>query len=72
MEGLQAEGVPGAEVLRAATLNGAELMGWADKIGSLEAGKLADIVAVVGDPLADVAVLQQVSFVMKGGTVVRR
>jgi imidazolonepropionase-like amidohydrolase len=72
LEGLQAEGVPPAEILRAATLEGAELMGWADRIGTLEAGKLADVVAVDGDPLADVAVLQSVSFVMKGGVVVRR
>ena len=72
LEGLQAEGVPPAEILRAATANGAELMGWADRIGTLEAGKLADVVAVTGDPLADVAVLQRVSFVMKGGVVVRR
>ena len=72
LEGLQAAGVPPAEILRAATSNGAELMGWSDRIGSLEAGKLADVLAVVGDPLADVAVLQKVSFVMKGGSVVRR
>ena len=72
LEGLQAEGVPPAEVLRAATLNGAELMGWSDRVGSLEAGKLADVIAVEGDPLADVAVLQRVGFVMKGGKVVRR
>jgi imidazolonepropionase-like amidohydrolase len=72
LEGLQAEGVPPAEILRAATANGAELMGWSDRIGSLEAGKLADVVAVTGDPLGDVAVLQKVSFVMKGGSVVRR
>lgn len=72
LEGLQAEGIPPAEVLRAATVNGAELMGWADRVGSLEAGKLADVIAVDGDPLADVAVLQRVRFVMKGGVVVRK
>jgi imidazolonepropionase-like amidohydrolase len=72
LEGLQAEGVPAAEILRAATLNGADLLGWSDRIGQLEAGKLADVVAVDGDPLANVAVLQRISFVMKGGTVVRR
>ena len=72
LEGLQAEGVPPVEILRAATQGGAELMGWGDRVGALEAGKLADVVAVVGDPLADVAVLQKVSFVMKGGAVVRR
>ncbi len=72
LEGLQAEGVPSVEILRAATLNGADLLGWSDRIGLLEAGKLADVVAVEGDPLADVAALQKISFVMKGGTVVRR
>jgi len=72
LEGLQQEGVPTVEILRAATQNGAELMGWGERVGSLEAGKLADVVAVVGDPLDDVAVLQKLSFVMKGGTVVRR
>jgi imidazolonepropionase-like amidohydrolase len=72
LEGLQAEGVPPPEVLRAATLEGAELLGWSERVGTLEAGKLADVVAVDGDPLADVAVLQHVRFVMKGGTVVRK
>jgi imidazolonepropionase-like amidohydrolase len=72
LEGLQAAGVPPAEILRAATSNGAELMGWSDRIGLLEAGKLADVLAVVGDPLAGVAILPKVSFVMKGGSVVRR
>jgi imidazolonepropionase-like amidohydrolase len=72
LEGLQAEGVPPADVLRAATADGAELMGWSDRVGSLETGKLADVIAVDGDPLADVAVLQRVRFVMKGGTVVRK
>ena len=72
LEGLQSRGVPPADVLRAATVEGAELLGWSDRIGTLEAGKLADVVAVDGDPLADVAALRKVSFVMKGGRVVRR
>jgi imidazolonepropionase-like amidohydrolase len=72
LEGLQAQGLPPAEVLRAATANGAALMGWSDRVGSLEAGKLADVIAVAGDPLRDVADLQRVRFVMKGGRVVRR
>lgn len=72
LEGLQAEGVPPAEILRAATVGGADLLGWSDRIGSLEAGKLADVIATPGDPLADVAALQGVSFVMKGGEVIRR
>jgi len=63
--------MPPLEVLRAATVNAAGLLGWADRIGSLEAGKLADIIAVDGDPLKDVKELQKVKFVMKGGEVVK-
>ena len=48
-----------------------QLLGWSDKVGSIEAGKWADIVAVDGDPLSDVTTLQQVKFVMKGGEVVK-
>jgi imidazolonepropionase-like amidohydrolase len=72
MEGLQEEGVPPAEILRAATVNGAELIGWADRVGAIEPGKLADLLAVTGDPLADVKDLRNVTFVMKGGVVVVR
>jgi len=57
--------------LQAGLLNGAKLLGWQDQIGALKAGYLADIIAVPGDPLADISVLQKVSFVMKGGTVYR-
>ncbi|HYL65335.1 MAG TPA: amidohydrolase family protein, partial [Candidatus Methylomirabilis sp.] len=46
-----------------------ELLGWSDKIGTIEAGKWADIVAVSGDPLSDITELQRVKFVMKGGAV---
>src|SRR5246127_758336 len=59
-------------VLQADLLNGAKLLGWDGQIGSLEAGYLADIVAVPGDPLQDVTTLQNVSFVMKGGTVFKK
>jgi imidazolonepropionase-like amidohydrolase len=55
--------------IQAGTLNAADLMGWSDKVGSLEAGKWADIVAVKGDPLHDIKLLQHVSFVMKSGVV---
>jgi imidazolonepropionase-like amidohydrolase len=58
--------------LQAGMLNGAKLLGWQDQIGTLKAGYFADIVAVPGDPLQDIAVLQKVSFVMKGGVVYRR
>ncbi len=49
----------------------AEALGWQDQIGSIEKGKFADLVAVSGDPLADITELQRVKFVMKGGKVIR-
>jgi imidazolonepropionase-like amidohydrolase len=55
--------------LNAGTMNGAKLLGWDAKVGSLAPGKLADIVAVPGDPLADIHATERVSFVMKGGVV---
>lgn len=60
-------GLSPLDALRAATINGAELTGRADDIGSVEPGKFADIVAVDGDPLADITVMEKVVFVMKGG-----
>jgi imidazolonepropionase-like amidohydrolase len=64
-------GLPPLEAIRAATVNAAELIGWAGRVGSLDKGKLADLIAVSGDPLADVSELSRVKFVMKGGVVVR-
>ena len=49
----------------------AELLSWQDRVGSIEKGKFADLVAVAGDPLNDITELQRVKFVMKGGEVVR-
>jgi len=66
---LQAAGLPPADVLRSATITAAELLGWQDRIGTLEKGKLADVAAVDGDPLADVAALARVTFVMKDGAI---
>lgn len=57
------------QAIHAATMGAATLMGWEDRIGSLEAGKFADMVAVSGDPTADVTELERVKFVMKGGQV---
>ncbi len=57
--------------IQAATLNAAALFGWSDRVGSIEPGKFADLIAVDGDPLQDVSVLENVKFVMKGGSVVK-
>ena len=65
-------GMTPAQAIRSATVTAAELLGVKDSLGSIEAGKLADIVAVPGDPLGDVAIMEKVDFVMKGGVVVRR
>jgi imidazolonepropionase-like amidohydrolase len=58
--------------LQADLLNGAKLLGWEGQIGALEPGYLADVVAVAGDPLQDISVLQNVSFVMKGGVMFKK
>jgi imidazolonepropionase-like amidohydrolase len=65
-------GMTPAQAIRAATATASELLGMKDSLGTVEAGKLADIVAVPGDPLADVSVMERVDFVMKGGVVYRR
>src|SRR5436190_462831 len=64
-------GMTPLQAIQTATLNDGDLLGWSDKIGTLEAGKWADIIAVDGDPLQDVTILQHVKFVMKGGDVVK-
>lgn len=64
-------GMTPAQALHAATTEAAKLMGWEDRVGSLEPGKFADVVAVSGDPLVDVTELERVGFVMKGGQVVK-
>ncbi|MFN2454508.1 MAG: amidohydrolase family protein [Pyrinomonadaceae bacterium] len=64
-------GISAIEMIRAATMNAAELLGWQDRVGTIEANKFADIIAVAGDPLNDITELQRVKFVMKGGAVIR-
>jgi imidazolonepropionase-like amidohydrolase len=62
-------GLTPTQALQAGTVNAADLMGWTDQVGSIEPGKFADIVAVNGDPMADISILEHVDFVMKGGVV---
>jgi imidazolonepropionase-like amidohydrolase len=62
-------GMTPAQALRAATTTAASLLGEQDSLGTVEAGKLADIVAVPGDPLSDIGAMEKVDFVMKGGVV---
>ena len=64
-------GMTPLQSLQTTTLNAADLMGWSDRVGSLEAGKWADVIAVSGDPLQDIRALQHVAFVMKGGVIYR-
>ena len=64
-------GLSPLQSIQAATINAADLLGWSDKIGAVESGKWADIIAVDGDPLQDVTTLERVKFVMKGGDVVK-
>ena len=65
-------GMTPAQALRSATMTAAELLGMQDKIGSIEPGKLADVIGVPGDPIADVMQLEKVNFVMKGGKIYKR
>lgn len=64
-------GMTPMQAIQSATVHAADLLGWKDKVGQLAPGYYADIIAVTGDPVADVTVLEQVGFVMKGGTVVK-
>jgi len=64
-------GMSPLQAIQTATINDADLLGWSGKVGTIEAGKWADIIAVDGDPLQDVTTLQHVKFVMKGGEVVK-
>jgi imidazolonepropionase-like amidohydrolase len=64
-------GLTPARAIQAATTINAEVLGWQDQIGSIEKGKYGDLIAVSGDPIADITELQRVKFVMKGGNVIR-
>ena len=62
-------GMPAIEAILSATVHAADLLGESDNLGSLSAGKFADLIAVKGDPLDDISILETVDFVMKGGEV---
>lgn len=64
-------GLTPVRAIQAATTINAEVLGWQDRIGSIEKGKYADLIALPGDPLADITELQHVQFVMKAGKVIR-
>ena len=64
-------GMTPLQAIQTATINDADLLGWKDKVGTVEPGKWADIIAVDGDPAHDITALQHVKFVMKGGEVVK-
>ena len=65
-------GMSPKDALLAATREGAKLLGIADQVGTLEPGKIADVIAVAGDPLADITATEKVIFVMKAGRIVKR
>jgi imidazolonepropionase-like amidohydrolase len=70
-EWLVKHGMSPAAAIQSATLVNSQVLGWQDRIGSLEKGKYADIVAVSGDPLQDITELERVKFVMKGGKIIK-
>lgn len=68
---LHEAGMQPLDIVRAITINAAEMLGWQDRIGAIEPGKFADLVAVAGNPIADITELERVRFVMKDGRIVR-
>jgi imidazolonepropionase-like amidohydrolase len=64
-------GLTPLQAIQSATINDADLLGWSDRVGTIEPGKWADIIAVDGDPLVDVTTLERVKFVMKSGEVIK-
>ena len=68
---LHQAGMTSLDVIRAITTNAAEMLGWQDRIGSVEPGKFADLTAVAGDPITDITELERVRFIMKDGKVIK-
>jgi len=71
LEAMTRRGLSSLEAIRAATTTAADLIGWPGEVGAIEVGKFADLIAVNGDPIADITVLQHVGFVMKGGRIIK-
>ena len=69
---LRAAGMPPLDIIRAVTTNAAQMLGWQDRVGAVEPGKFADLVAVAKDPVADISELERIQFVMKDGQAIRR
>jgi imidazolonepropionase-like amidohydrolase len=65
-------GMPAMETIKAATMSAADLLGMKESLGSIENGKLADIIAVDGNPITDIKVMKLVSFVMKDGVIYKQ
>lgn len=68
---LRVAGMPSLDIIRSVTVYAAEMLGWQDRVGGIEPGKFADLIAVAGDPIADISELERVRFVMKDGQVVK-
>jgi imidazolonepropionase-like amidohydrolase len=68
---LRDAGMPPLDIIRSVTTYGAEMLGWQDRLGAIEPGKLADMIAVAGDPIDDISELERVRFVMKDGQVIK-
>jgi imidazolonepropionase-like amidohydrolase len=64
-------GLTPMQAIQAATVNAADLLGWSEQVGSIEAGRYADIIAVSGDPIKDITVLERIEFVLKGGQLIK-
>jgi imidazolonepropionase-like amidohydrolase len=64
-------GMTPMQAIRSATMNASVLMGWQDKTGTIEKGKFADIIAVRGDPISNIRLLENIHFVMKGGEIIK-
>jgi imidazolonepropionase-like amidohydrolase len=71
LSALVSAGLSPLAALQAATIHAAELLGWADRVGALQPGYFADLIAVRGDPLAQISLLAKVDVVMKGGELVK-